>query len=185
MTTWSEWNRTTRFFKSASLALAREATIARSLPFASPSAVEFSSPFGNGRYNVSLAAHIGAVSDMALLCSLVLVFAYATTEEAARSHLTPTLGEREPIEQWGLRLLQRNGADWSAIRGGCSSLVEVAVARNAVVHGLPVEQRMINRIEGSGGVSPWRIGDRVVLSPAQVEEYRARLRGLLRNAAIR
>ena len=184
MSTWKDWNRTTRFFKSTFLALEREAALCRSLPFEDPSSIEFCCSIGNGRYRVSLDKHVDAVSDTAMLCALVLVFAYATTEEAARARLIPPLGSNEPIEQWALRLLQSNGAAWSA-RFGCGSLVEVAVARNAVAHDLTIDQHMINRIQQYGGVSPWAVGDRVVLTLSAVEEYRARLRSLLRYSGIK
>lgn len=185
MSTWSDWNRITRFFKSATLALEREALFCRSIPFADPRAVELSTVFGNGRYNVSLAHHMTAVNDAPLLCALVLVFSYAIAEEAARAYLSPSPANGEPIEQWGLRLLKLNGRDWSALKGGCASLVEVAIARNAVAHGLPIDQHMINRITQYGGSPPWSAGDRVILTALAVEDYRARLRGLLRVSGVR
>ena len=181
MSVWHDWKRTTRFVKSTLHALDLEEVRIRAIG-GDPTA-ELVLPSSTRLYRVSVAKHLAAISDRHVLFAFALVFSYGSAEQAARAALSPTIGRKESIESWGRRLLKRNGKTWADVLGEESGLAEVAIVRNAVAHGLTIDQTMLNRLKGS--TASWKVGDTVVLTAAALETYRARLRSLLRLSGIK
>jgi hypothetical protein len=67
------------------------------------------------------------------------------------------------------------------VTGGKQGLIEVAVARNAISHGIKkINQTMVSRFISSGCISPWQIGESVTLDYQKLDDYRARLKSLMR-----
>ncbi len=177
---WNDWNRTTRFVKSTLHALDVEHARVAGL---SDQREVLDLNTGTRKYRVTIAAHKAAVADRHMLFAFALVFSYGSAEDAARKALSPTVAAREPIESWGARLLARNGKKWPEVHGGETGAAEVAVVRNLVAHGLTVDQNMLNRIKGAG--TKLTLGCSLTLTAALLEEYRARLRSLLRISGLK
>jgi hypothetical protein len=180
---WSEWGRTTRFLNSTRIAFAREQALWRNLELADRSAARIHTVSGPARYRVSLEDHIRALGDEQLLHGAILVYSYTLAESQAADHLGLSTRDLGGIEDWSHRLLQRIGRSWGDVLDGKAGLVEVAVVRNALAHGLDrMDQRGINRMAAAGSTFGWTVGEPVVISFGQLRLYRDRLRSLLRLA---
>jgi hypothetical protein len=169
----------TRFLESARIALARERDLWTSLELDKRGDIRIKAPLGKGTYNVTLDQHLMAIQDEQTLLRSVLVHSYALAESAAMNHLGLDARSVWGVEDWGLRLLSANGHDWKDLPDGLAGVVEVAVARNACLHGNHrVDQLMEKRLRRSG-VTKWTIDTCVTISYAELREYRFRLRTLL------
>jgi hypothetical protein len=172
---YDEWGRLTRFLESARLAFARERNLWASLGIDEPEQVRISAPPDGGRYNVTVVQHIEAVDDAETLHGSVLVHSYALAESAAASRLAIDPRSFGGIEDWGARLLSRNGRDWSDVKGGLAGPVEVAVARNAFAHGSRAVDASAQSRLLAAGARTRPPGARVKLTYAELREFRARL----------
>ena len=173
---WREWRRQTRFLESARLAFARERQLWHSLSLADPGKVELTAPAGPGKYSVALADHLAAIDDEEALYSSVLVQAYAFTESVACDHLGVDSRESGGIEDWGLRLLQDAGFDWTKPDGGLAGAVEVAVVRSAFAHGTRVIDVQAERRLLAAGMTTRPASSPVHLPYDDLRKYRMRLR---------
>lgn len=180
---WSEWGRSTRFLNSARIAFARERTLWQNLELADRSAARLHTASGPARDRVSLDDHIRALDDEQLLHGAMLVYSYTLAESQAGDFLRISTRDLGGIEDWAQRLLHRIGRSWSDVLDGKAGLVEVAVVRNALAHGLArMDQRGMNRMGSAGSTFGWAAGDPVELSADTLRLYRDRLRSLLRLA---
>jgi len=85
------------------------------------------------------------------------------------------------MEDWGGILLKAYGLDWSEVEGGKSGISEVIAIRNAISHGIhKINRAIVNRVQKSGGIPPWKIGTPVVVKFDTLQEYRARLKSFAR-----
>lgn len=183
-TTWQEWGRVTRFLESARIALQRERALLTSMSFTDSSTVKIRTIEGPSTYEVALTAHATAVNDMEMLCGLILLHTYALAEAAAANALGAHVSKVGGIESWGTKLLGRNGKSWADVKDGRYGAVETAVVRNGVAHGTwTVDQRSVNRLSAAQKTHTWKVGTRFALSPAILDEHRARLKSLLRKSA--
>lgn len=181
---YDEWGRMTRFLESARLAFARERDLWASLGIDDPEHVRISAPADRGRYNVALNKHIDAVNDAETLHGSVLVHSYALAECAAATRLGVDARSFRGIEDWGARLLDSTGRDWTDVNGGLAGAVEVAVARNAFAHGSrTLDPAALARLLAAGARRP--SGSRVTLAYGELREFRARLLSLLNVGGIR
>ena len=180
---WIEWKRLTRFLECSRIAFQRELNIWDGLEIPDLGAVKILTTDGNSEFKVTASEHIETLRDDALLCFIVLIYSYSLCECFARIRLG--LGECEPIpggvEIWGEKLLTTTGNTWKDVLGGRAGLIEVAVVRNFISHGSrTVSQSTLDRFANSKESSPWALGDSVSLSYGKVEEYRSRLKSLMR-----
>lgn len=207
---WAEWNRMTRFFQSSLIALQREGHVWNSGYIHASSAVTVQDPSGSTKYKVKLADHLASISDVQMLCMLVLTRSVALLEGHVvdvLEHLYPTgvvpgtllpagLGKddvhdaavqllaRGGIESWGSAVLALVGGSWSNVHDGRRGLVEVAVIRNSIAHGQSlVNQRMANRVAAVGGALPWAVGSPIVLDLEDTRRLRDRVRSFIRIVA--
>ena len=181
---WDEWKRITRFLGSARIAYAREAQVWSSLEIANPDEVVLTSPAGKGNYRVLIAEHLDAVQDETTLHAAVLLQTYTITEWAALEVLGLDSRKVSGIEDWGDRLLTRNGKSWTDTRGGQRGLVQTAVTRNAFAHGSRSLDAQAARRLAAAGVTGRSAGDPVTLTIRQVHEHRSRLKSLLRAGGL-
>ena len=180
---WSEWGRTTRFRNSTRIAFAREQALWQNLELADRSAARIHTASGPTRYRVSLDDHIHALGDEQLLHGAILIYSYTLAESQAADYLGLDTRDLGGIEDWAQRLLNRIGRTWGDVLDGKAGLVEVAVIRNALAHGVQrMDQRGINRMEAVGSTFGWSVGEPVEISFDQLRLYRDRLRSLLRLA---
>ena len=141
--------------------------------------IRIKAPLGKGTYNVTLNQHLMAIQDEQTLLRSVLVHSYALAESAAMDHLDLSARSVRGVEDWGLRLLSASGLGWVDMPDGLAGVVEVAVARNACVHGNQrIDAVMETRLR-EGGVTKWVSGSHMTFSYDELREYRYRLRTLL------
>jgi hypothetical protein len=182
---YDEWGRLTRFLESARLAFARERSLWASLGIDEPEQVRISAPAGHGRYSVGLHQHIDAVDDAETLHGSVLVHSYALAESAVADRLAMDSRLLGGIEDWGARLLNANGRDWSDVKGGLAGAVEVAVARNAFAHGSRTLDVAARTRLLAAGAQTRPAGSHVTLAYTDLREFRARLLSLLNVGGVR
>jgi hypothetical protein len=180
---YDEWGRLTRFLESARLAFARERSLWASLGIDDPDQVRISAP--QGRYSVALHQHIDAVEDAETLHGSVLVHSYALAEAAAADRLAMNPRSLAGIEDWGMRLLTRNGRDWTDVKDGLAGAVEVAVARNAFAHGTRTIDDTARARLLAAGAKARSVGSPVIMTYDELRELRARLLSLLNVGGIR
>lgn len=182
---YDEWGRLTRFLESSRLAFARERNLWASLGINEPEQVRISVPAHQGRYNVALSQHIDAVDDAETLHGSVLVHSYALAESAAADRLATCARSFHGIEDWGARLLDTTGHDWTDVKGGLAGAVEVAVIRNAFAHGSrAIDDAARTRLLAAGARTK-PAGSRVTLTYDDLREFRGRLLSLLNFGGIR
>lgn len=180
---WNEWGRVTRFLNSTRIAFAREQALWQTLELADRSTARIHTVSGPAAYRVSLDDHVRALGDEHLLHSAVLVYSYTLAESTIADILGQSTRDFGGIEDWGQRLLDRIGRSWTDVLDGKAGLVEVAVIRNALAHGIErMDQSGINRMTAAGSTSGWSLGDSVEVSSDRLRLYRDRLRSLLRLA---
>ncbi len=182
---WDEWGRITRFFESSRIALAREATLWKSLQLADPADAFVRVTTGSSTYQVSLEDHAAAVADTWFLYASALMSYYALAESAAADRLgLDDLVGCDGIADWGERLLESAGAKWRK-PSERSRIVEVGVVRNLIAHGDRVySKRAVAKLQ-TAGLSPCpAVGDPVVLDDDTFREYRTRLKGLLNRGGL-
>ncbi len=180
---WDEWRRITRFLESARLAFDREADLWGSLQIADDTQISVST--GKGIFEVDVGTHRAAVGDVETLFASVLIHSYALAESAASDHLGRDSRSFGGIEDWGGRLLKAAGSEWEKVMDGEVGAVEVAVVRDAFAHGArEVDARAAARL-AKLGLKSRPSGSRVSLDYETLQEYRARLRSLLRSGGIR
>jgi hypothetical protein len=178
---WDEWDRLTRFLESARIAFARERDYWTSTRIEGAAHGRISAP--EGHYKVTPRRHIDAINDAETLHGFVLVHSYALAESAAAQKLEDPRSFGG-IEDWGARLLDANGRDWSDVKDGLAGAVEVAVSRNAFAHGSrTIDATARTRLlrAGAGTRPP---GSRVTLTHAELWEFRERLKSLLNAGGI-
>jgi hypothetical protein len=180
---WDEWGRITRFLEGARLAFARESDLWESLQIGAGTRIAVST--GHGSYEVDVASHQAAVNDYETLFASVLIHSYALTESAAADHLGIDSREFKGIEDWGTRLLGAEGRDWSEVMDQLPGAVEVAVVRNALAHGTWQIDAAAERRLLAVGPTTRASGSPVTLDYKTLQEYRARLRSLLRYGGIK
>lgn len=180
---WDEWKRITRFLESSRIAFDRENLLWASLEAKDKKGVSLVTKEGPSTYSVELNDHLKAIRTHDVLFSLVLGATYALAESYGRLKLG--LSDDDDlsggIEAWGKKLLAAAGHDWAKVLGGLAGMVEVSVVRNAYAHGIrTANQKMINRFTAHGLSCPWSPGDEISLTYDSVEQYRARIKSLLR-----
>lgn len=182
---WDEWGRITRFFESSRIALAREASMWKSLELADPSEAYVRVTTGQSTYQVSLQDHTAAVVDTWFLYASALVSYYALAEAAAAEKLgLDDLVGCNGIEDWGERLLKAAGVGWRKDRERIG-IVEVGVVRNLIAHGdRTYSRRAVAKLSAAGLSSPPAEGDPVQLDDATFREYRSRLKGLMNRGGL-
>lgn len=176
---WKEWKRITRFLESGRVAFARERSLWESLQIDASDEVTLVIP--PGRYRVSLAEHLEALSDEQTFYASVLLHSYAVTESAALEHLGEKNGSVGGIEDWGQKLLDANGKDWPSSK---VDAVEVAVVRHAFAHSnLVLDRSQHNRLTAAGETTR-TVGSPIAISYDDLVEYRDRLKMILRNGGL-
>lgn len=121
-----------------------------------------------------------AAEHEGLLFDAVVLQTYALAEAHAMQALDLT-APAGGIEQWGAALLSSTGRSWEHVSGGLAGAAEVAVTRNAIVHGgRLLTESSIERLKRAGSSRPWKPGDQIKLSRHATCEHRARLKSLLR-----
>jgi hypothetical protein len=161
---------------------------------------------GNGQQNfeVNLPIYLATLRNEHMLCALVLQYSYGLIEQHVRNMLAEAyqrgkitqrqidprnratsmddaIGRFIPsnrgIEKWGTSILKLLNRSWTDVSVGCEGLVEVAIVRNAIAHGVPVITPFLEaRARRNNLQLRWAVGDTVDLNIALLEEYRARLR---------
>ncbi|BCS52957.1 hypothetical protein [Geobacter sp. SVR] len=180
---WEEWKRLTRFLESSKIAFERELNIWSSLQVPDLGTARITTLNGSSRFTATVDEHVGTLQDEDLLYFIVLTYSYSLCECYARVKLGLGEGDRLPggIEGWGGQLLSQTGRVWSEVLGGRAGIIEVAVARNFIAHGSrTISQSTIDRFQSAGEPCPWGLGDSVGISYELVEEYRRRLKSLMR-----
>jgi len=176
---WCAWGALTRFLESARIAFARERDLWTSLELDRREDIRLKAPLGKGTYNMTLNQHLMAIQDEQTLLRSVLVHSYALAESAAMDHLDLSARSVRGVEDWGIRLLAANGLGWNDMPDGLAGVVEVAVARNACVHGNQRIDVVMERRLREAGVTKWVSGSLMAFSYDELREYRFRLRKLL------
>ena len=182
---WDEWGRITRFFESSRIALAREASLWKSLELADPTEAYVRVTTGASSYQVSLEAHADAVSDTWFLYASALLSYYALAESAAAEKLgREDLVGMDGIADWGEQLLKSAGADWRKARERID-IVEVGVVRNLIAHGdRTYSTRAVAKLAAAGASPCPSVGAPVVLDDDAFREYRSRLKSLLNRGGL-
>jgi hypothetical protein len=180
---WNEWRRITRFVGSSRIAFSREELIWSSLEIPNKKEIILSTKVGQSAYSVNLRDHLVGIQDHQALFSTVLLASYALTESYARLKLG--LSDEEEltggIESWGAKILAITGNSWPKVMHGLHGIVEVAAVRGAIAHGLRnVNQSMVKRFSAHSMTPPWAVGDKIELTNEKFEQFRARLRSLMR-----
>ncbi len=183
---WDEWGRITRFFESSRIALAREATLWKSLELADSHDALVRVTSGTSIYQVSLPAHMEAVGDDWFLYASALMSYFALAESAAAEKLgRDDLVGMDGIADWGERLLTAAGVDWRKVHGKRVGVVEVGVVRNLIAHGDRTYSKRATAKLAAAGKSPCPApGDPVILDDETFREYRARLKSLLNRGGL-
>jgi hypothetical protein len=179
---WDEWGRLTRFLESARIAFARERDLWTSPSIEGTEQGRISAP--EGHYKVTPGRHIDAIDDAETLHGSVLVHSYALAESAAAEKLAMDPRSFGGIEDWGARLLDANGRDWSDVKGGLAGAVEVAVARNAFAHGSRTIDASARTRLLTAGARTRPAGSRVTLTHPELREFRSRLQSLLNMGGL-
>ena len=182
-TLWTEWGRLTRFTESTRLAFARERELWKGLEIKGKDDLKLEAETDQGKYEVRVRAHLDALGDEQTLYASVLIHSYALAEAAA----TKRLRVKTPcgIEDWGSRLLDQSGQQWSDVLDGMPGAVEVAVLRNAFAHGnRAIRPQAGDRLRAAGSTAI-KTGNRVTLGYEDLRCYRARLRSLLQCGGFR
>jgi hypothetical protein len=180
---WDEWKRLTRFLECSKIAFQRELAIWGGLEVPDLSVVRINTQNGASRFSVTASEHIDTLRDEQLLYVIVLTYSYSLCESYAKVKLGLGEGDRLQggIESWGETLLRQTNNTWTEVLGARAGLIEVAVALNFIAHGSRVvDQSTINRFSTAGEASPWQLGDTVSLTYDKVEDYRSRLKSLMR-----
>ena len=134
----------------------------------------------DGHYRVSLRRHLEAVDDAEMLHhGSLLVQSYALAESAAADRLETDQRRLGGIEDWGDQLLRVNGRVWTDVEGGRAGAAEVAVTRNAFVHGSRTIDAAARKRLLAAGAPTRPIGSFVTLSYDRLHEFRDRLQSLL------
>jgi len=182
---WDEWGRITRFFESSRIALAREASMWKSLELADPTEAYVRVTNGQSAYQVSLRDHTAAVADTWFLYASALVSYFALAEAAAAEKLgLDDLVGCNGIEDWGERLLKAAGVGWRKDRERVG-IIEVGVVRNLIAHGdRTYSKRAVAKLIAAGVTPLPSEGDPVLLDDATFREYRSRLKGLMNRSGF-
>lgn len=181
---WDSWGNVTRLLESTTIALRREVFQWQGLELADVRSARLKVVNPPSKYEVALDQHLAAIQDLRPLYEMVLVYSYALAEGAALVSLSSDSRQTGGIEYWGGRILANSRQEWDKVKGGKAGAVEVAVARNCVAHGgVLVDAIAASRLAAAG--SPLGEGHAFVLTYELLDEYRARLRSLLRLGAIR
>jgi hypothetical protein len=182
---WDEWGRITRFFESSRIALAREASLWKSLELADPTDAYVRVSTGPSHYQVSLEDHADAVSDTWFLYASALLSYYALAVSAAADKLArEDLVGCDGIADWGEQLLKAAGADWRKSRERID-IVEVGVVRNLIAHGdRTYSPRAVAKLAAADKSTCPSVGDPVVLDDDAFREYRSRLKSLLNRGGL-
>lgn len=184
MNVWDEWGALTRFLRSARVAFARERQIWDGLQIENRDDVEIAVREGQSTYRVSLEQHLSTIHDQETLHASVLLHSYALAESAACGLVGLDTRSAGGIEGWGSKLLKQRGSDWAEVKGGKPGAVEVHVVRNVYAHSArTVDADAIERLAQAGHTA-WAPGHTLSLSYEDLEEYRARLRSLLRVGGV-
>jgi hypothetical protein len=184
MALWPAWGDVTRMLESTRLALTREQSVWTSLQLDSPQSARISVREGESTYQVSLEQHLQALDETRLFYGAVLMLSYALAEAAALGSLGLDSRSVGGIEELGTRLLDARGEVWDNVKDHKGGAVEVAVARNLLAHGATtLDHPNVERLHSAGRMS-WAIGDRMSVDYTVLDEYRARLRSLMRVAGI-
>lgn len=180
---WEEWKRLTRFLECSKIAFQRELSLWSGLEVADLKSVRISTHNGHSRFSLTADEHLETLSDDDLLFFVVLTYSYSLSECYARVKLGLGEGARlhGGIECWGQDLLAATGNKWPDVLGGRAGLIEVAIARSFLAHGSrSIGQSTLDRFACANEVCPWALGDTVSLSYGKAEEYRSRLKSLMR-----
>lgn len=180
---WEEWKGLTRFLECSKIAFQRELGLWSGLEVTDLRTVRISTKNGLSRFSLTVDEHLDTLRDDDLLLFVVLTYSYSLCECYARVKLG--LGESARlnggIETWGGDLLVSTGNQWTDVLGGRAGLIEVAVVRNFLAHGSrSIGQSTIDRFASVNEVCPWALGDSVSLTYERAEEYRSRLKSLMR-----
>ena len=181
---WRSWGDLTRFHLSSRIAMQREHDIWRSIQAHSSKEIEISLPPGAAAvtYKVKLQEHLEAIESPSILAGLVLVQSWSLAESLARIGLGRD--DLATVEDWGQELVAQNFQALSKLEAGRGGLVESYVVRNSVAHGLPRwTSRTANRVTKAGG-SRHKPGEIVDLGDAELQRYRASVRGLMRLSGL-
>lgn len=183
---WAQWGRVTRFLESSRVALGRESYLWTSLGLLDHSATKIQVLDGESTYQASVAEHTSALNDVEIFCSMVLIHSFALVEDATAGVLNVQTPLSGGIESWGNQLLCHANASWDDVKDGKVGAVEVAVVRNTLAHGTwVVDQASANRLSNVSPGHAWTVGHRVEMTFQVLDEYRARLKSLLRVAQVR
>ena len=180
---WEEWKRLTRFLECSKIAFQRELRLWDDLEIDDPSTIRLSTQTGLSRFALTADQHIETLRDEELLYFIVLTYSYSLCERYARIKLGIAEHDRLTggIENWGEQLINLTGNSWSGVLGGKSGIIEVAVVRNFLAHGTKViNPATISRFSSAGVTCPWTLGENILLTYEKVEEYRSRLKSLMR-----
>jgi hypothetical protein len=183
---WNEWKRITRFIESTRIVFSREELIWSSLEIPNKKDVILTTKQGPSTYTVALQDHLDGIRDTHVVHSIALVASYALVESFGRIklHLSDNDELKGGIESWGKDMLATAGHTWSDVLDGLSGLLEVSVIRNALSHGLKtVNQSMVNRFASQSMTAPWGVGDKIEITYANLDKFRARLKSLMRFSA--
>jgi hypothetical protein len=182
---WNEWKRITRFLESARIAFSREQKLWEGLEIHQPNDAKISTTKGLSTYQVSLEEHKNTLADEWILHASVLVYSYALAEAAAANKLGLQASDMAGVEVWGKQILDQAGQQWTSVKGELQGAVEVAVIRNCIAHGMQIfTQTGFNRMKNLGVTPSWGVGDPIPLGYDDLDEYRARIKSLLRNGQI-
>jgi hypothetical protein len=159
--------------------LDREAALWGAIEIKSPAETELEVTRGLRKYQVTLADHTTTIADEHPLCAMALNLSYSLAEAYARNRLGVDRLEGG-IEGWATLLLASVGRNCAEVLDGIQGLIEVAVARSAVAHGLTITQTTLDRFSGAGSTCPWNVGAAIRLDFEKTQVYRDRLKSLLR-----
>lgn len=86
------------------------------------------------------------------------------------------------VESWADRLIEMTGQSWEQVYGGKAGLVELAVFRNALMHGYTrVSSYLVEKArKRGGGMFPINQGSPLAMDFALLHEYRGRIRSFCR-----
>jgi hypothetical protein len=164
---------------STRIAVERERQFWRGLDFTNRAGIKVKAQARDGRFTLRLTDHVDALDDESVLVSSALVLSYSLAESAILDRLGLDSRKTSGVEDWGSRLLQTVGREWSDVEAGRAGAVEVGVVRNLIVHGVGAVDAKSHARLIRAGCDRFAVGDPVVLNHDVVGEYRARLRSLL------
>lgn len=128
---------------------------------------------------------LGLLADKGHLARMLLVHSYAIAEAFAADMLAylgdSTTNATCGIEAWSQRLIKLLKVDWSRVKDGKLGLMEVAMARNAIVHGFErYSDTEWDRSRAANVKPAWKVGDLIPLTQEDVLGLRYRLQCFLR-----